>query len=218
MHVFVRKKLLAHPEWDLAAWGVPISCGDAMLTLMGGSFAPGTALAAIGFVPSRADILALMHFWRYVGHLMGVRPSWYPTTLREAVQLAFVTAIKGVRGSGDDGDTLCRSYADAFAPPRDVPLRARWRDELEHRMHLAYTQLFMSRRSHRAHGLPRAWPWMLALVATAPATATIDVARRLVPSLDRIVDRVARARRDRWFARHMAGRTAEYVPSERFTR
>ena len=76
MHVFVRRKLLAHPAWDLAAWGVPISQADALLTLMGGSFAPGLAMHVLGYLPSRADIEAMMHFWRYVGHLMGVRPRW----------------------------------------------------------------------------------------------------------------------------------------------
>ena len=79
MHVFVRKRLLAHPEWNVDAWGVPISQGDALLTLMGGSFAPGIAMQAMGYRPSVRDIEAMMHFWRYVGHLMGVRPRWYPT-------------------------------------------------------------------------------------------------------------------------------------------
>ncbi|RZO59814.1 MAG: hypothetical protein EVA89_14415, partial [Sandaracinaceae bacterium] len=39
---------------------------DAPLTLMGGSVAPGIALRAMGYRPSRADIEATMHFWRYV--------------------------------------------------------------------------------------------------------------------------------------------------------
>ncbi|MDT4917029.1 MAG: hypothetical protein QOH89_1729, partial [Pseudonocardiales bacterium] len=37
MHVFIRRRLLNHPEWDLDAWGAPISVADATLTLMGGS-------------------------------------------------------------------------------------------------------------------------------------------------------------------------------------
>ena len=38
MHVFVRRRLLAHPEWKLEDWGVPISPADALVTLMGGSY------------------------------------------------------------------------------------------------------------------------------------------------------------------------------------
>src|SRR5690606_8924233 len=62
MHVFVRKKLLSHPEWDLTAWGAPINQADALLTLMGGSVAPGLALKAVGYRTSRREIEALMHF------------------------------------------------------------------------------------------------------------------------------------------------------------
>lgn len=218
MHVFVRRKLLAHPAWDLAGWGVPISQADALLTLMGGSFAPGLALSVLGYVPSRDDIESMMHFWRYVGHLMGVRPRWYPTSLAEAAQLSFVTFVKGARLSGEDGHELCRSYARAFAPDPDLPLRARWSAELEHRMHLAYTRLFVSPRSHRDHGLPAAGPWVLAPLAIAPLVGAIELARRVVPGVDALVDRAARWRRARWFARHMGGRTAEYRPAETFTR
>ncbi|MDB4963601.1 MAG: hypothetical protein JWP01_3600 [Myxococcales bacterium] len=220
MHVFVRRKLLSHAAWDLDAWGVPISQADALLTLMGGSFAPGLAMHLLGYLPSRADIEAMMHFWRYVGHLMGVRPRWYPTTLRDAAQLSFVTFVKGARLSGDDGRTLCRSYALAFRPDPDasLSLRARLTAELEHRIHLAYTQLFVTPRSHRNYGLPPAGPWILAPLIVAPLTAASEIARRLVPGVDAVIDRLARRRRARWFARHMAGRTAEYRPVEQFTR
>ncbi len=217
MHVFVRRKLLAHPAWDSAAWGVPISQGDALLTLMGGSFAPGLALGLLGYLPSRGDILAMMHFWRYVGHLMGVRPRWYPETLTDAARLTFV---KGARLAGDDWKLLCQSYASAFEPDvaPDAPVRERLRAAFEHRLHLAYTQLFMTRRSHRANDLPRARPWMLALLASAPLTLAADLARRALPAVDSLVDASARRRRQRWFARHMGGRVAEYAPVERFTR
>lgn len=218
MHVFVRRKLLSHPAWDLTAWGVPISQGDALLTLMGGSFAPGLALHLLGYLPSRGDIVAMMHFWRYVGHLMGVRPRWYPANLREAAQLSFVTFVKGARLSGEDGRMLCRSFADAFRPDADLPLRERLTAEIEHRIHRAYTHLFVTPRSRRQFGIPPAGPWLLAPLAIAPLRAAGEIARRTVPGLDALADRFARKSRDRWFARHMAGRTAEYKPVEQFTR
>jgi hypothetical protein len=213
MHVFVRRKLLAHPAWELDAWGVPISQGDALLTLMGGSFAPGLALHLLGYIATPSDILAMMHFWRYVGHLMGVRPRWYPQTLREAAQLSFVTYVKGARLAGEDGRHLCQSYAQAFAPETDA-----LRDKIEHGIHRAYTRLFMTPRSHRENGLPGAGAWTLAPLAMAPVRATVEVARRLVPAVDRIVDARARKRTRQWFTRHMGERNAEYMPAERFTR
>ena len=85
-------------------------------------------------------------------------------------------------------------------------------------MHLAYTQLFTSRRGHRANGLPPAGAWVIALLATAPLTAVTELARRTVPGVEAVVDRAARRQRARWFARHMGGRAVEYRAVERFTR
>jgi hypothetical protein len=40
----------------------------------------------------------------------------------------------------------------------------------------------------------------------------------MLPGVEAVVDRIARRRRARWFAHHMAGDTAEYRPVEQFTR
>ena len=186
---------------------------------MGGSFAPGLALQAIGYRPSTRDIDAMMHFWRYVGHLMGVRPRWYPETLRDAAQLTFVTLVKGARLSGDDGRELCQSYARAFAPETGLPWRERLAAALEHRLHLAYTQLFVSSRSHRAYGLPAAGRLGARAARRRPRSPpppSSPAAR--CPGSIALLDRAARRRRARWFARHMGERTAEYKPVEQFTR
>jgi hypothetical protein len=218
MHVFVRKRLLDHPEWDLDAWGVPISQADALLTLMGGSFAPGLAMRAMGFRPTRREIEAMMHFWRYVGHLMGVRPRWYPASLREAFQLVYITILKAAHRAGDDGRELCQSYARAFAPPDDGPLvdrlRARWSDGI----HRGYTRFFLPPWTYRRNRLPGAGLWALHPLLQFPFIFAAETARRRLPFLDRVADRVARHQRDRWFARHMGDRSAEYRPAASFTR
>jgi hypothetical protein len=220
MHVFVRKRLLEHPEWNLEAWGVPISQSDALLTLMGGSFAPGVAMQAMGYRPSVRDIEAMMHFWRYVGHLMGVRPRWYPASLREAFQLAFVTIVKAARLAGEDGRHLCQSYVRAFAPAPepDAPLGRRLRDAWESGIHLGYTRFFLPPWTYRANGLPPAGLWALHPLLRSPFIFGAETLRRTFPALDQVADRVARRSRDRWFARHMGGRDAEYQPAQAFTR
>ncbi len=233
MHVFVRRKIAAHAEWNQAAWGVPISQGDALLTLMGGSFAPGVALHALGYLPSKRDILAMMHFWRYVGHLLGVRPRWYPSTLPEAVQLSFVTMVKGAHTAGDDGIALCQAYAKAFEPQATVPAEPlrdqppkRLRDrvgarlfaEWEHRLHLGYTRLFTSPATYRHNRLPSAGPWVALPLLQFPLRASAEILRRMVPPLEAIADRRARQQRSAWFAKQMGGRSAEYRPVERFVR
>lgn len=218
MHVFVREKLLAHPEWNLDAWGVPISQADATLTLMGGSVAPGLALYAMGYRTSKRDILALMHFWRYVGHLMGVRPRWYPSSLREAAQLSFLTFVKGAHRAGDDERRLCQAYAHAFAPAPDAPWVDRLRGGVSHRVHLGYTRFFMPRRAYRRNQLPGAWPWVLYPLLQAPFIFAAETLRLSFPPLDEVADQVARRSRKRWLRRHLGDRAAEYRPAERFTR
>lgn len=218
MHVFVRRRLLSHPEWKLDDWGVPISQGDALLTLMGGSFAPGIALHLMGYRTSRREIEALMHFWRYVGHLMGVRPRWYPASLGEAAQLSFVTFLKGARRAGEDGRRLCQAYAAAFEPEPNLPLARRARESLAHRVHVGTTRFFMPRSAYRENGMPHAGLWALYPLAKAPFNFTAETLRRAFPPLERVADRVARTRRRRWLAHYTGGRRAEYRPAERFTR
>lgn len=218
MHVFVRKRLLAHPEWDESKWGVPISQGDALLTLMGGSFAPGIGMQAMGYRPSTQDIEAMMHFWRYVGHLMGVRPRFYPASMKEAAQLAFVTVVKAARTSGADGKTLCQSYVKAFAPDPDAPLARRLTQAWNHRVHLGYTRFFSPPWTYRKNRLPPAGLWALHPLLQFPFIFSAETLRRTFPALDGVADRVARRSRDRWFAGHMGTRSAEYRPVERFTR
>jgi hypothetical protein len=218
MHVFVRKRLMAHPEWNLDAWGVPISQGDALLTLMGGSFAPGLAMQAMGYRPSVRDIEAMMHFWRYVGHLMGVRPRWYPSSLREAFQLAYVTIVKGAHRAGDDGVQLCQSYVEAFAPDPTAPWPRRLRERWSHGIHRGYTRFFLPPWTYRRNRMPPAGLWTLHPLLQFPFIFAAETLRRAFPVLEGVADRVARRSRDRWFARHMGDRAAEYNPATTFTR
>ena len=220
MHVFVRQRLRSHPEWDLDAWGVPISQADALLTLMGGSVGPGLALHAMGYRTSREDIEATMHFWRYVGHLMGVRPRFYPKNIVEALQLSFVSFFKRSNRAGQDGVRLCHSYIGAFAPDEgaDAPLLRRTRAALEDRLHRGMTQFFLPPSMFRANELPSAGGWALLPLFAFPAVFTAETLRRTVPALDDVADQVARSQRDRWLAHHLPGRRAEYKPVEKFTR
>ncbi len=221
MHVFVRRNLLRHAEWDSEAWGVPISQADALLTLMGGSVYPGLGLRAMGFRPTRTDVEAMMHFWRYVGHLMGVRPSWFPETIEQAYQLLYVTFVKKANRAGNDGRKLCQSYVDAFKPDPDHAPRSlleRVRAHVEHRVHLGYTRFFMPPPDYRFNQLPPAGIWALVPLAQFPLIFGLETMRRRSRALDNLADRVARWTRDRWFARHSKGRAAEYRPVRKFTR
>lgn len=213
MHVFVRRRLLAHPKWDLAAWGVPISQGDALLTLMGGSFVPGYGLRVLGYRTSREEIEATMHFWRWVGHLMGVQPRWYPANVDEALGLVFASHVKGVQGSGEDGRELARSYVDAFAP-KDDSVRA-W---FEYGVQRGYVRWFVPAPTHRHYGLPGAGLFALHPLVQAPFVFARETVRKTVPAFDDWLDRRARAETRRWVETRLGKKGAAYTAVEHMTR
>lgn len=218
MHVFIRRRLLEHPEWDLDAWGAPISVADATLTLMGGSVVPGLSLWSAGHQTTITEIEALLHFWRYVGHLLGVQPDWYPRGFRESVQLMFAAFVKRAYQAGPDGDELIEAYLPAFAPKAGAPLRKRLRDEVEYRALIGYTRFWMLPKSYGSHDMPRAWPWVVLPLVQAPSLLALESARRVVPALDRLADRNQRRRREAWYRNQMGEQRAEFQPVDTFRR
>ena len=218
MHVFIRRRLLEHQEWDLDAWGAPISVADATLTLMGGSVVPGLSLWSAGHQTTIREIEALLHFWRYVGHLLGVQPDWYPRDFRESVQLMFAAFVKRAYQAGPDGDELIEAYLPAFAPKPGTSAAKRVRDEIEYRALIGYTRFWMLPASYKSHEMPRAWPWVLLPVLQAPPLLLLESARRLVPALDRLADRSQRRRREAWYRNQMGARRAEFRPAEQLRR
>ena len=218
MHVFVRRRLLAHPRWDLAAWGVPISQGDALLTLMGGSFVPGYGLRLLGYRTSREEIDAMMHFWRYVGHLMGVQPRWYPVSITDALGLMFASSVKGVSGSGDDGVNLARSYLASYAPTPSDSLRDRLVKRWEHGVQRGYIAWFLPSHTRRTYGLPGPGLWRLSAPLQAPLIFARETLRRRFGRVDDWIDERARRDATRWIDALLGPRSAEYTAVERLTR
>jgi hypothetical protein len=218
MHVFIRRRLIKHPEWDLDAWGVPISISDATLTLMGGSVVPGLALWSVGHQTTVAEIEALLHFWRYVGHLLGVQPDWYPKGFQESVQLMYAAFVKRAYAAGRDGEELVESYLPAFAPQSGTGMLKRLRDELNYRTQIGYTRFWLLPATYRRHEMPNPWPWALHPLIQFPFVLTLESFRRLLPPLDHAADRVQRVRRNSWYRNETGGGEAEFKPVEEFRR
>lgn len=219
MHVFIRRRLVAHPEWDLPAWGVPISQSDALITLMAGSLTPGLGLKAMGYRASAADIRAMMHFWRYVGHLMGVQPRWYPVSVREGLQLMAVYLLKRNFSAGADGIELVESYPRAFTPRPGSGARKRMRDELNYRAQLGYTRYFLlGFGAYRRYRMPFPWPWALHPALQAPLHFAVDTVRRRSAPVDDLVDRYARWRRERWWRNEMGDGASRFEAVSDFRR
>ena len=218
MHVFIRRKLMQRPEWDLDAWGVPISIGDATLTLMGGSVVPGLALWTMGHQTTKREIEATLHFWRYVGHLLGVQPDWYPRAFEESIQLMFAAFVNRAYLAGEDGAELVESYLPAFKPKPGTGWRKRLRDEINYRVQIGCTGFWLLPSTYARHRMPRRFPWVLHPVLQLPVMLTLETLRRLIPPLDTAADRVQRRRRERWYRNEVGDRAAEFHPVQEFRR
>lgn len=218
MHVFIRRKLMQRPEWDYAAWGMPISVGDATLTLMGGSVVPGLALWSIGYQTTISEIEATLHFWRYVGHLLGVQPDWYPRDFRESVQLMFAAFVKRAHTAGADGEELVESYLPAFQPKPGTPWRKRLRDEFNYRIQIGYTAVWLPPATYRKHAMPRPLTWALHPLLQAPVIFGLETARRTIPGVDTLTDRIQRKRREHWYHNEIGDQSADFHPIQEFRR
>ncbi|MCW2625229.1 oxygenase MpaB family protein [Mycobacterium sp.] len=218
MHVFLRQRITRHPQWNLAAWGKPISQAEATITLLAGGFATGLGMHKLGYRSTTADIHAMMHFWRYVGHLMGVQPRWYPADLREAGQLMTLYFAKRAFGALEDGRELIESYPRAFMPKQGAGLGKTIRDQFNYRIQLGYTRYFLPGRFYRSYDMPNPWPWALLPALQIPINLTIDLLAHASPRIARLQDRFARWRRNTWFRNEMGDRDAHFKAAETFRR
>ncbi|MFI8526358.1 oxygenase MpaB family protein [Promicromonospora sukumoe] len=147
-------------RWDTARWGLPINQADqaATLGLFDGTLILGCRALGVPVPPS--DSRALMHLWKWVGHLMGVHPDflvddeWARHRLNHHVLLAQA-------GISEAGPRLARAVVAAQAE-RTYPGPAwwqPWRARFERERLLSMLTAFLGVRSMRDLGLPLRPPW-----------------------------------------------------------
>lgn len=217
MHVATRKRVGEHPEWDAEKWGLPISQTYMMLTQIGGSVAPALSLWLIGYQTSAREMRDLVHFNRYMGHLLGVKPRWMPETVRECLQvLALATAARSY-DSGDHGKELIESFPAAFAPREGQSRLQRLRAAYNYRIISAYCAVWMAPATRKPYDLPKAFPWVLILLVRYPLITAVELLRRL-PGLKQLHEAVMVWHRRSWWEAQMQGRTAHFDASSALRR
>lgn len=212
MHVAVRKRVGEHPEWDADKWGLPISQTYMMLTQIGGSVAPALALWVLGYQTTPREMRALLHFNRYMGHLLGVNPQWMPETVRECLQVLALSTAARSYDSGRHGTELIESFPAAFAPRPGQKGLARLRAAYSYRIISAYCAVWMAPGTRKMYDLPPAFPWVLILIARWPLITLTELLRRL-PGLRGLHNRLMVWHRRSWWLAQMEGREAAFDAS-----
>lgn len=217
MHVAVRKRVGEHPEWNYDGWGLPISQTYEQMTQIGGAVAPALSLWLAGVQTTPREMRALIHFNRYMGHLLGVQPRWAPETIIEQVQTLMMTTAARSYDSGRAGKELIESFPAAFAPRPGQRGLKKLRAAYNYRIYSAYCALWMAPETRRMYDMPSAFPWILIIVARFPLMTAVELLRRL-PVLKGLHATVMDKHRRSWHAAQMEGREAEFDASSALRR
>ncbi|WP_067635517.1 oxygenase MpaB family protein [Nocardia coubleae] len=210
MHVSVRAKVAGHPEWDIERWGLPISQTYQMLTLLAGSVTPGLGLWALGYQTTPSEIRALLHFQKYMGHLLGVRLRWYPDTVLDALRVLAMTIASRSYDAGQHGTELIESYPAAFAPRDGHRGLTRLREMYNFRINSVYAAMYMAPGTRRHYTMPPAFPWILVPIVRFPLITVTELVRRFCPPFARAHEKLMLAHRENWYRAQMRGREAAF--------
>lgn len=192
LHCMIRQRILNHPEWDRPRLGVPISQFNMFSTLMAGSFIGGQDLKRLGYRTSDADLVAVLHFWRYVGYIMGVDTPFYPETVDDGFRAMRLLALAQRTKDDQDSRTLCHSFMDVYRPPADASGLARIKAELSYKFNLGHAA-FYAPGSYAKAGFPPVGLWRHAPLLRFVPNYLRETARRHVPGVAQLIDRRHRA-------------------------
>ncbi|MDC0746598.1 oxygenase MpaB family protein [Polyangium mundeleinium] len=206
MHAMVRVRLTDDPRWRMEAWGLPVNQADLLATNLLFSSVFVIGLRTLGHLITRREADALVHFWRYVGYLMGVRLDLLPHDFKEACALVYLSAATQPGGDEDSRKLAAALLAVPVEPDRPRPLvyiDAQWR--------AGFSRLVLGDDAGDELGLPNnAWKWLV-LGSTAWNFAT-ELVRLLLPGGNALFTRIRRARVRRNVERALDGKPPAYRP------
>ncbi|MBE1548169.1 hypothetical protein GGC64_002193 [Mycobacterium sp. OAS707] len=157
IHAFVRRHVVAMPDWRSDEWGLPVNQTDMAATLVGALIAPPVGAMGMGILPAPGDLDAIAHLTRYVGWLIGVQDEWLPHDFRDGIRVLFHTAT--ALSMPDD------STQQLSVPMAEDPLSWHYRGarglrrRLAWAQHLSVTSGFLGPRAMRTLGLTYVLPW-----------------------------------------------------------
>jgi hypothetical protein len=151
MHAFARVSILKEPTWKNESWGIPINTWDMIATNFGFSLVFMNGLKNLGFVPSKKEVDGLLHFWKYIGYLLGIPEAYLPDTEEQAIKELYKWTITQPPA---DNDTKSLALALKNEPLLSAFPKRAWQKKLLVEIHLTYNQFFLGQRSCEAMGLP----------------------------------------------------------------
>jgi ER-bound oxygenase mpaB/B'/Rubber oxygenase, catalytic domain len=194
MHAMVRRSLLESPRWQHAAWGIPINQRDLLVTHLQFTVTYLGATLALGRLDTRQERDALLHLWRYVSYLLGVRDDLLPKGVREGIeQLAIFNVTED--GPDADGRALAQALISAWlnGPPAQGPLGDKIGQFL-----IGYARYFVGETAADALGIPDTH-WKLVAPVLAIAFLPAELVQLVSPRVRALAVAWGRKRLERAF-------------------
>ena len=211
MHALVRRGLLRSPTWNTRAWGTPINQADMAGTVVEFSLLVLAGARKLGFHFSRDEAEAVVHLWRYCGHVNGVDDRLLRHFAGEESGVRFATMVNSVQ-PGADQDSVALAAALRAVPSQmaTTPLEKRL-SVFVTKYHDGLTRAFNGDDIADALRIPNR-RWKYSLYPTRAVVRSIELARRIVPGASRAAaklgNRIVRADVNRM----LAGAEPEFRP------
>ncbi|MGY0021116.1 oxygenase MpaB family protein [Streptomyces sp. YJ-C3] len=204
MHALVNHQFEHNDRWDAGRWGLPVNRTDLAATLGLFNAVQLLGVRLLGVRVTRAESRALMHLWKYVGHLMGVDQDWLCDHESQQHRLNYHLLLTQSYG-GTAGPPLAGALVEAqrqlhfphFAHLRRAYTRARL---------LSMLRYFLGRQGMRDLDLPPALPWAV------PPLIAANVLRYQILGRTEAGRAHLERRGDRFIERHLRRHFHERTP------
>lgn len=189
IHALVRRNLAANPKWKTEDWGLPLCQIDMAATIYGFGIVFLSGLRAMGVMPTIHESQSVMHFWKYVGWLIGVDERWLSDSERQGALILYHTLITQ---SSPDWTSQALGKSLSLEPfSRQYKHFAAIRRRFDYQKHMSVTSLFLTRRKMAELGLSkRIVPWFPLMIA--PLNALGANVPRLLPKLRNMLEKRGR--------------------------
>lgn len=215
-HAHIRAAIHRRDDWDYEAWDDPVNQIHTVGTLILFSVVFTGGLQMLGFQFSRREREAIFHFWRYMGHLLGVHPDLLPATEADAWRITWLEALTEFLPD-EDSKKLAAAMMEAVPTAHglrgDGPV-SRGLGWLLRQTHGAYSRLALGKRNADRLGLPDRPVFLGVIGAIAAGNFALETARRITPGATSLAVRLGDASRRDLLER--ASRTS--APDLSFTR
>lgn len=182
IHALVRRNLQRKAEWKMDEWGLPICQIDMAATNLAFCSLFLLGLRGIGIFPTSRESKAVMHFWKYLGWIMGVDEQWLVNTEIDGHVLLHHTML-----TQSEPDWTSKALGHALSQEPLNKHYDKWevvQRQWDYQKRLSISQFFLGRQRMRLLGIEqRILPWYPFILV--PYNAASYFVQRHVPGLNK---------------------------------